>query len=196
MPLEINQISCVPLRFRAVPYRILPASFPNKLKSTLLNSSIFILLFAIPTFSRVLNPIVSWPLQRRLPLSHPQLVPLYSWVANPAECLIMYPTTYIKKLSPTHSRNLPDCLCSIWLPWVIKVYLQTTIFNSLPPSLLPICLQPHINNSSSALSWPPGSQKNAQESLMLLGWFLAWETYWANCDSLHCSMDQKYFLVA
>lgn len=74
MPLEINQISCVPLHFRAASHSILPASFTSKPKSTLLNSRTFIFLFAIPIFLRVLNPVISWPLQ----LSHPQPVLLYS----------------------------------------------------------------------------------------------------------------------
>lgn len=31
---------------------------------------------------------------------------------------------------------------------------------------------------------------------MLQAWILAWEIFWTNCDSLHQSMDQKYYFVA
>ena len=112
MPLHINQITHVPLHFRATLQSILPDSFPNKPKSTLLSSRIFILLFVILTSFRVLNPVVSWPLQLRLPwsITSPASFSLFgSSKSSRMPLLVMYPTTYIKNLSPTHSKNLLNC---------------------------------------------------------------------------------------
>lgn len=129
--LEINQISWIPPHFRATLQNP-AASFQTKPNATLLTSRIFILLFSTPIFFRGLNSdhLMASATKAAIVTSQTSFYLFLRSKSGRMIHLTVSHTTYIKNLSPTHSRNLLDCLCSVELPWVIEVYLQTIIFNS------------------------------------------------------------------
>lgn len=79
-----------------------------------------ILLFTLFSARRILNSIISWPLQPMPPPAFTSLTGSYMFVSmrfNRASPLFSCLAIFVRKLLSTHSRDTLDCLCPAVLPF-------------------------------------------------------------------------------
>lgn len=109
--LKINKLSWTPLLSEAVCHGVL---LRRSMKSALLKSRVVILLFALFCTLRILDSIISWPLQPRPPPASTSLTSSSLFASmrfSRASALISFLITSVRKLPSAQSRDLLDRRC-------------------------------------------------------------------------------------